>query len=180
MMETERFIHSFRNGDQEAFRTIYDGYFEALCRYAVSHSVSGEEAADIVQDTFASLWVLCADFHSPSGIRSFLYVTVRNKAINLIRRKCMIDRNRDQLVEEWNRAQESYTVIEAEVARQLNASLDLLPDKCRTVLKMSLEGNSYQEIGERMNVSVHTIRNQRARAIKLLKIFHQHLNLKKL
>ena len=60
-------------------------------------------------------------------------------------------------------------VITAETERQLLRLIEELPRECRKVLKHSLRGKSYKEIGEILRISVSTVHSQRVRAVKLLR-----------
>ena len=55
--------------------------------------------------------------------------------------------------------------------RVVNEAIDKLPERCREVfLKSRLEGMKYKEIAESMNLSVNTVENQMAIALKKLRI----------
>lgn len=60
-------------------------------------------------------------------------------------------------------------VIEVEVERQLLAAVQNLPSECRRVLMLSIEGRSYQEIGEMLHITTNTVKNHRVRAVKKLR-----------
>lgn len=66
-------------------------------------------------------------------------------------------------------AQESEMVIETEVERRLMAAVEALPTECRRVLILSMEGKSYQEIGELLHIAINTVKNHRIRAVKKLR-----------
>ena len=58
-------------------------------------------------------------------------------------------------------AQESEMVIETEVERRLMAAIESLPTECRRVLVLSIEGKSYQEIGELLHIAINTVKKLR-------------------
>ncbi len=61
-------------------------------------------------------------------------------------------------------------VIETEVERRLMAAVEALPTECRRVLiTLSMEGKSYQEIGELLHIAINTVKNHRIRAVKKLR-----------
>jgi len=48
--------------------------------------------------------------------------------------------------------------------------LNTLPPKCRQIFKMLyVQGKSYEEISQELNLSINNIRNQKARGLMLLK-----------
>jgi RNA polymerase sigma factor (sigma-70 family) len=61
-------------------------------------------------------------------------------------------------------------LVESEMHQLLYKSTQSLPVKCARVFKMFyFEGKSYQEIADELEVSIHTVRNQKARAMELFK-----------
>jgi RNA polymerase sigma-70 factor (ECF subfamily) len=61
-------------------------------------------------------------------------------------------------------------MISAETVRLLYEAINELPAQCKKVFtKLYVEGKSVAEIATEMNVAVSTVKNQKARGIKLLK-----------
>jgi RNA polymerase sigma-70 factor (ECF subfamily) len=61
-------------------------------------------------------------------------------------------------------------ILEEEVHYLLFQALDSLPEKCRQVFELScLEGMKYKDIAEDLQISINTVKSQRARAIDLLR-----------
>jgi RNA polymerase sigma-70 factor (ECF subfamily) len=62
-------------------------------------------------------------------------------------------------------------MIRAEVLREINREIENLPEQCRKIFKMSFfDGKKNQEIASMLEISVHTVKNQKARAIQLLRV----------
>jgi RNA polymerase sigma-70 factor (ECF subfamily) len=58
-----------------------------------------------------------------------------------------------------------------EVVREVHAAIEALPPQCRKIVRMSfVEGMKNQEIAEQLKLSVQTVKNQKVRAIYLLKM----------
>jgi RNA polymerase sigma-70 factor (ECF subfamily) len=63
-----------------------------------------------------------------------------------------------------------YTIIETETVKEIIHTLDALPPKCRQVFTLFfLHGKSYKEIADELHLSPHTVRNQKLRAVRLIK-----------
>jgi RNA polymerase sigma-70 factor (ECF subfamily) len=61
-------------------------------------------------------------------------------------------------------------MIQTETIQQVIRTLGVLPPKCRQVFKMFyFQGKTHEEIAHELNLSPHTVRNQRIRAVRLLK-----------
>ena len=168
-MKQDRLIRAFRKGEEWAFRRVYEQFFYPLCLYAVNYLQDGSEPQDVVQDAFAALWLLHDNFDNCHTIRSFLYISVRNRSINLLRRQARTIEKISQMQQKHTPAEEAEMVIEVEVERQLLAAVQNLPSECRRVLMLSIEGRSYQEIGEMLHITTNTVKNHRVRAVKKLR-----------
>jgi len=65
----------------------------------------------------------------------------------------------------------SEVVNKNELEQQLSKSIEKLPEQCRIIFKMSrFEELRYQEIADKMGLSVKTIENQIGKALKILRI----------
>ena len=168
-MEETGFVKLLHEGDEVCFKGIYERYFAALCLYARGFVESEPVSADIAQDAFVALWRMRRNFPSEAAVRSFLYVTARNLSLNHIKHEHVKSRRLGNMGREMMEAGQARRIISAEVERQLVDSMEQLPRECRNVLKMSIEGKSYREIGEILDIAVSTVRNHRIRAVKLLK-----------
>jgi len=62
-------------------------------------------------------------------------------------------------------------IIKAETLRRVKEAMEELPSECRKVfMKLFVEGKSVVEAAAELNVAVSTVKNQKARGIKLLKM----------
>ena len=62
-----------------------------------------------------------------------------------------------------------YMAAEEDVIRKLRAAIALLPDQRKTILQLSLEGFSVQEIALQLGISINTVKTQKKRAYSFLK-----------
>ena len=72
-------------GNQEAFTTLYERYFERLYDFLVRLTSDPDQAADIAQDAFVKLLPGGTEHPPQSNFRSWLYTVARNTAIDRIR-----------------------------------------------------------------------------------------------
>lgn len=166
-------IHMFNSGDRGAFdqvyRELYPNVFYFACRF-----VDQEDAADITADAFLKLWNQKKDFASLQKIRIFLQVCVRNACINFLAKQ----RFRKQREEEIAHFQKELQVIEfegttakAEILKRIYEQIELLPAGAREIFRLSiLEGLDSRQIAARLGVTDSTVRNQKKRAISILKM----------
>lgn len=105
------------------------------------------------------------------AIKSYLFTSTKNKVLEFIRRNKMTEDHQDKIrINELIRHDiedeaEKYVRIE-----KIHSAINDLPPKCREIFKMSkINGLSYSEIANYLNISQKTVENQVVRALKLLR-----------
>lgn len=162
-------------GDQEAFRSIFQQHYKALCYYAGTIVDDWQEAEDLIQEVFSRLWDKRPVFPNAAALKSWLYVSVRNACFNHLKsRERQHERERDYAYH----AEETLPDIsafdprlaETEIIAHLYREIESLPTQCRRVFKMSyLEGKKNEEIAGELSISYNTVRTQKLRALKLIR-----------
>jgi RNA polymerase sigma-70 factor (ECF subfamily) len=133
-------------------------------------SLPEEEARDIVQDVFVKFWNDCKKLDVQFSIRSYLFVAVKNKCFDVLRKK-----NRNikvqEISNEYDIADEAFeTYILSELETLFNNSLTKLPERCREVFELSrLHGLKNREIAAKLNLSEKTVENQITKALHILR-----------
>lgn len=148
---------------------IFRRYYRPLCLYALHYLRSIEDAEDVVQDCLTDFLERSILADRPANVKSYLYIMVRNRCLDSLRRDSHIDHSRtaDELDE--NIAESDYEEASLVEAR-LWTAIDSLPERCREVFLMSKrDGLKYEEIADELGISVNTVRNQISKALKVLK-----------
>ena len=169
----DEIVSGFNKGNQRSFSSIFNTYYASLCFFAERMILDKQEAEDIVEETFVKLWRLHANFETMQNIKAFLYITTKNACLNYIKQSDRTNKQQSDL--QYMLAQQEDHVLnsltKAEVLREVHAAIESLPPQCRKIVRLSfLEGLKNQEIADRLNLSINTVKNQKMRAISLLKI----------
>jgi RNA polymerase sigma-70 factor (ECF subfamily) len=160
-----------------AFKNIFDMYYKSLCLFAQNYSMDMEQAEDIVQDIFVSVFEKKTNFSNQQSLKVYLYQAVKNNAINIIR-KAKVDKK----YKDWSKNKPTdessfyHSMIEEESYRILFKAIDKLPPRSKEVLLLNLEGLKNQDIADHLDLSINTIRTHKANALKLLKEDLKHLS----
>ncbi|THU31152.1 RNA polymerase sigma-70 factor [Niastella caeni] len=166
-------IESFQQGDPDALQSLLKQFYNPLCLFADRLLTDRAAAEDIVGESFIKLWHKRTDFESLQNIKAFMYITVRNACLNHLKQAKRDSLSKKQLAYITGEKEEFVLneMIRAEVLKEIMKEIDNLPEQCGKVLKLGyLEGLKNQEIADLLQISVHTVKNQKARAIQLLKI----------
>jgi RNA polymerase sigma-70 factor (ECF subfamily) len=168
----ELFLYQeMKSGKEYAFDFFFNYYYPGLCVYAQKLvSIPEQEAKDLVQDVFVKFWNDREKTDIRFSIRSYLFVSVKNKCFDLHRK-----RNTDLKVQEITKDHDitdgSFdTYVLSELEALFNKSLEKLPERCREVFELSrFHGLKNREIAAKLNLSEKTVENQVTKALHILK-----------
>ena len=147
-------------GDDAALAGLMRTHWASLVRYATHLLADRDAASDAAQQAFARLWETRAAWKPSGTVRAYLYRLVRNSAIDELRRRSVRSfwAHRDEL-----RPPSPPTPFDDasqnETHGALEQALRSLPRKRREVLILAhLEGLSYREIAEMLDISAETVK----------------------
>lgn len=162
-------MNSYKYDIEQSFKK----YYGALCYFATRYiSAGGEVVEDLVQDCFVKLLERKVTFESEDYLRNYLYVAVRNNCFNYLQKNRLVERHNEQVLQDAGREEDAgEEIFNAEVVRCLVARIEELPPQCRQIIRMSyVEGLNNELVAERLNLSVNTVRAQKMRGKRLLKL----------
>ena len=144
--------------------SLYSQYFRQLCLYALHYLGDFDESKDVVQDCFSSLIKNNPEVSNP---KTYLYNSVRNRCIDLLRLK---KKERIAPMDDLSYISDEEAQWRSEIEIQLWEAVDSLPPKRRKLLLLNKrDGLKYSEIAQLMGLSENTVRNQIFRAIDSLR-----------
>lgn len=158
------------NGTCLDFKHVFNQYFNSLVLFADRYLKEREECESLVQDSFLALWENRLEFPDEISIKAYLYTTVRNKALNVLKhRKVKQEYMNDILQEEDSELYYMKSVIEEETRRLIFSAIDSLPEHARKVCLLNLEGLDNQEIADELKISLNTVKFHKKNAYQLLR-----------
>lgn len=166
-------LDCLKAGDQSAFAEIYERYWQVMYVHALKMLREEDDAKDLVQELFATLWTKGIDIPFNTNLSGYLYVSIRNKIINLIQQK-KVRRNYLSslaLFAEETRNITFEQVSEKEILAVVEKEIQNLPSKMRQVFELSRKENlSHKEIASQLEISDKTVKKQIGYAIKIIKL----------
>jgi RNA polymerase sigma-70 factor (ECF subfamily) len=177
-MNTAEIIAGFNNGDERAFKQLFDEFLGPLVYFASQITGSKQEAEDIVLNTFNKLWSMRDKFKTIENIKAFLYITVRNNCLNYLKsekRKRKAQREIQYTSEETSHESiEDHVhvkLINAQLVHRFNEEVNALPPQCKKVVRLSyFEGYSNAQIASTLNTSLNTVEVQKTKGLKRLRM----------
>jgi RNA polymerase sigma-70 factor (ECF subfamily) len=166
------YVQAFRKGESSGFEYFFNALYNAVYFFAFSYVKDKLIAEDIVSISFIRLWNKRTIFENEAGIRGYLYKSVYNASIRHIQQTQSRNLHNNSYANQMGTVQETYidSIIRTETINLLHKAISHLPPQCRNVFtKLFIEGKSVAETAQEMNLTISTIKNQKARGIKLLK-----------
>ena len=132
-----------------------------------------DEAEEIVQTTFITLWEKKNQIDIHTSMKSYLYQAVHNQCLNKIKHDHVKQTHFEYITYQNNiESPDGYqNMVGKELDEMINNSINSLPLQCRTVFMLSrFENCSYAEIAKQMNLSVKTIENHMGKALRIMRM----------
>ncbi|HLR38022.1 MAG TPA: RNA polymerase sigma-70 factor [Chitinophagaceae bacterium] len=157
---------------QKAFEELYVYFYNKLLPFAISFVKQKEPAEEVVEDVFIQLWKNRKDAKEIKNLKVYLFVAVRNRALNFLKWK-----NKEILLyfetfpENINTLQTTpeSLLMTKEMAEKIDKAIENLPPRCKIIFKMVREeGLKYREVGEILDISPRTVDSQMTIATKRL------------
>lgn len=155
--------------DKAGFESLFRSEFKGLCFFALQYTKDHDTAREITQEAFISLWEKRASIDLSKPVKTYLSTTVRNKCLNWLRDNKKF--NREILDIEGLLSDKTYIqpdrLVETEIRDKIARAIDGLPQKCREIFVLNRNENlKYQEIANRLNISVKTVETQMSKALQ--------------
>jgi len=172
-------IHELKNNDSQAFKEIYERYADKLIAIALKKTASQEDAMDMVQELFLSVWKNRSTIQLNGSIAAYLIVSINYMVFKWYKKQKSQPVSLDNISEEHEHCEDTTTpkLIFSELILLINAEINSMPEKMRQVYLYSRELEmDGQQIAAELGISHQTVRNQISSALSRLKRAIQKYN----
>lgn len=171
--EERKWIGDIKAGKKDVFKEMFEAYYHPLVRFAYRYVWSEMIAEGIVQDVFLWIWENREGWKVEGKLKTYLFRAVKYKAVDYWRHERMKDEHLDRLYE----LQEFKTdpVIPDdlngdELIKIVQDLIEQLPERPRMIYKLNrLEGLTYKEIADVLEISPKTVETHMSRALDYLR-----------
>jgi len=161
-----------QGGNDGAFREIYERYADRLIAFALKKTQNEDEAMDMVQELFLSIWKNRNTIQVNGALEAYLMVSVNYMSYKWYKKQSIKPRPLDDVSE----IQETYEhstdqkLSLAELHFLIDQEIADMPEKMRQVYLCSREQDmTGPQIAEFLGLSHQTVRNQISNALSRLK-----------
>lgn len=157
-----KLICAIKEGDEKAFRVLYESYFYKVINYSCKLLHSKEDAREVAQDVFVKLWNKREYLDPAQSASGLIFRMTKFLSIDRIR-KYQNAFPTIALSDASDIAEPSFET--AYLYEELHSAYDKiiakLPQKRRIIFQLSRNENlSYKEIAEKLNISTKTVEAQ--------------------
>ena len=164
-------------GDETAFRGIFNIYYNQLAGFIFRISGSEQLAQEIVQDVFLKIWINKKELVNIECFKAYLFVVAKNHAFNCLKQ---IAREKTKQ-QEWvntvlvnasadNNNNNDDAAASAQSEKVIEQAVAMLPPQQKRVYLLSrIDGKKQQEIAAELNVSLETVKKHMVLALRFLK-----------
>ena len=169
---TSKLFERISLGNPTAFEEVHLLYKSRLAYFLKKILPDWQDVEDVMAETFIALWKNRSRIESDHHLKNFLFITARNRALNIVSSKS----RQQKLLDEW--ADQNFThdtaenpeMVEAELLYILQQAVKALPATSRKVFELSWDQElSPAEIAQLLDMNPATVRSQKRHAIQLVK-----------
>lgn len=163
-------------GDESSFQRLFERHRDKLFNYLFSIVKSREIAEELVIDVFLRLWIGRELLTEIQNMDAFLHKVAYNKAIDFLRissRNTSLQKlvSREILSSARERGAD-HRLQEKEYREIIRQAVHQLSPQRRLVFILSrVEGLTYDQIAERLNLSRNTVRNTLAETLRSIRSY---------
>ncbi len=159
---------------RKGFEALYNQQFTAVFYFSRRFVAEQQVAEDITSETFLKLWQRMNDFNNVNAMRSFLYTTTKNACLNYLRdsRRHFAENEKIAYLLEQN----DESILESEqiysgIWQHIYNAIENLSPQLKKVFKMAyINGLSNEEIAEATGIKNQSVRNDKVRALKQVRL----------
>lgn len=173
--KTSVWIAGLKEGDVEAFSSIYNAYIPILLNFGCKLTDDKELLKDCIHDIFVKLYLKRSELHNIDNFKSYLFISLKNKLCDELRRRAFMS---DTAVEEMNvdaptdDVECKYLVkekkqIECRIIERLMCRLS--PRQREAITLYYIEEKKYEDICSIMDMNYQSVRNLMHRGLTKLR-----------
>lgn len=175
-------IEKVKAGDEAAFAEIISRYKNPITNFLYRFLNDYEEAVDLAQETFVRVYFALDRYHTNYAFSTYIYRIASNLAISELRKRKrrsilsltgLFQSDEGEAAEFQppdSRPLPDHDLVENEQSRVIAKAIATLPPKYRIpIILRDVEGRSYEEVAELMQLGLGTTKSRISRGRGLLR-----------
>lgn len=167
-----------KDGNESAFRELYENHYQLVYRLAYRYSRSEQDAEDIMQDTFIKAFkgIKKFDFNISTNFSAWIYQIGYHCSMDYLRKRKKRRADRIESLTGFHSEPESQdsspeaTAIAHQTMSQVKSALGILSPKQRVIFDLRhIQHKALKDISDRLQCSQSTVKKQLQRAVSKLR-----------
>lgn len=165
-------FNAIAKDDELAFKALFDLYKTRAYAVAFKLTKTAYAAEEITQDVFVSIWVSRAQLAEVKNPEAYIYTVIYNKVSRYLKKES----NQARILQLFIRNSRSYsneteeTVFAHEQQKFISQAIEQLSPQKKLMYNLNqVQGKSYDEIAQTLNLSPHTVKSHVLQAIKFIR-----------
>ncbi|MBS1577634.1 MAG: sigma-70 family RNA polymerase sigma factor [Bacteroidetes bacterium] len=156
--------------DEAAYKELFFRLYSPLKKFSVGFLRSAEIAEEVVSDVFMEIWRRRTGLMEIEDLKVYMYICVRNASLKKLQQSrkdaiVSLDDFSYEFTSSYISAEEA--ILTSELHQKIQSVINELPPRCKLVYKLAKEDKlPYKDISAILNISVKTVDNQLATALK--------------
>lgn len=163
-----------KSGNPFVFKEVFSMLYPRMKGYCMLFFNDVNRADDIIQEAFLSLWENREFIQTDKSLESYVFVILRNKCLNYLKRKRLERDNVDlenisiselQYLYQLDFTRKEEKSLEEQLIESLKVAIDELPDKMKTVFTLcKIEGRNQKEVAKELGISIKMVEKHISKA----------------
>ena len=169
MYSDETICLLIKRKEKNGMEYLFEKYYQSLVIWADTFIHDVNAAENLVQEFFIKLWEKSMlDHVQPMGLKNYLYVGVRNRALNSLEKTDPLRRVGEVAIPVS--VAEEYDDFKDEVVEKVREAVERLPERSREVIKsVYLENLKDNEVAEKYGITIATVKTLLVNSLKTLR-----------
>jgi RNA polymerase sigma-70 factor (ECF subfamily) len=173
-------VEQFGAGNEMAFELIFHRTKGKLKGFLLKVLPSGEDAESILQEIYLKLWSNRKAIKTDKNFESYLYAIARNMVVDVMRKRLHRQKYLEELYCHLKESDENCfdtlaNVEYSELEAKIFELIEKLPEKRQIIFRLNkIDGRTYKEIANRLNISENTVDSQMRQSLAFLRTEMKH------
>lgn len=176
LLTQDELLVLLKDKDEKGFNYLYDNYSAALYGVILRIVIFKDDADEVLQDVFVKIWNSFSQYDPEKGtLYTWMLNIARNSAIDKLKSKTFQNNLKNQSIPDFVNNNESLSVNQTDHFNEIQNVVNRMKDDFKDIINKSyFEGFTQQEISEKMNIPLGTVKTRtRAAFVELRELLKE-------
>ncbi len=176
ILTQDELVVLLKNRNEGGFNYLYDNYSAALYGVILRIVIFDDDADEVLQDVFVKIWNSSAQYDAAKGtLYTWMLNIARNSAIDKLKSKNFQNNLKNQSIPDFVNNNVNLSVDQPDHFNEIQNVVNKMKDEYKDIINKSyFEGFTQQEISDKMNIPLGTVKTRtRAAFVELRELLKE-------